>query len=363
VRVGVVLVGRLWRPAALAVGVAVVAFIPLAPIDVPVLFQSPLSSPGTLQLLAMLLIFGGVALTYDLQFGFTGLLSFGHALYFALGCYAVTVAVTRFHWDLVPAMALAALTGLVVAAVLGVTCLRARGIAFAMVTLAFGQALSIVVVDDPLHLSGGSVGLSLDARHLPAAFVGVFNTDNLYWLAAAYAGLVCLAAWWALRSSPGRFWRAVRDNELRVELMGVRALWFKLLAFVLSSFLCTLGGAVYAVVLGQATPDVTTTSFTLALLVMVVIGGAGTGWGAFLGGVLYTYLDNRLDQVATLPAITHLPPVLAVPLSQPLFILGAIFVLLVLFFPRGLAGLVLPARSSGVRRWLAGMVVPARGLR
>lgn len=347
------------RWAGLAVGVAAVALIPFAPIGVPGLFQAPLSSPGTLQLLATLLVFGATALTYDLQFGFTGLLSFGHALYFALGCYVTTVSVTRFHLGLGPAMALAAMAGLVVPAALGAVCLRTRGIAFAMVTLAFAQALSIAVLDDPLHLTGGSVGLPLDSTRLPRAFVGVFNTANLYWLAAAYAGLVCLTSWWVLRSSPGRFWRAVRDNELRVDLMGLRAFWFKLMAFVVSSFLCTLGGAVYAVVLGQATPDVTTVDFTLALLVMVVIGGTGTGWGAFLGGVLYTYLDDRLNQVAAAPAISHLPPVLELPLSQPLFILGAIFVLMVLFFPHGLAGLMPRSLAQNARRRLGELVVGA----
>lgn len=333
---------------------AIVALVPLAPFDIPGLFNAPVSSPGTLALLALLLVFGGVALTYDLQFGFTGLLSFGHALYFALGAYATTIAVTRFHLGLGPAFGVAAVAGLVVSAVLGVICLRVTGIAFAMVTLAFAEALSIVVLDDPLHVTGGSVGLSLDASHLPHFFVGVANTANLYWLAAGYAALTCLVVWLAVRSSPGRVWRAIRENERRVETMGLRPGSFKLMAFVLSSFLAALGGAVYAVVLGQTAPDVTTTSFTLSLLVMVVLGGTGTGWGAVVGGVVYTYLDQRLTQVAAGSSIAHLPAVLRVPLSQPLFILGAIFVLLVLFFPQGISGLAPRRYPTSARQLLVG---------
>jgi branched-chain amino acid transport system permease protein len=85
---------------------------------------------------------------------------------------------------------------------------------------------------------------------------------------------------------------------------------------------------------------VTTPTFTLSLLVMVVLGGAGARWGALLGGVLYTLLDQRLAVLASSPQITSLPGVLRVPLSQPLFLLGSLFVLVVLFLPGGLAGAI-----------------------
>ncbi|MGH9061485.1 MAG: branched-chain amino acid ABC transporter permease, partial [Acidimicrobiales bacterium] len=209
---------RLLALAALAV---VVALVPLAAFSVPGLFAAPVSAPGTLQLLALMLVFGGVALTYDLQFGFTGLLPFGHALYFAAGTYVTVVAVSRYHLDLGPALGLAALAGVVVPVVLGSLCLRVGGIAFAMVTLAFAEALSILVVSDPLHLTGGSVGLTLDGSHLPGFFVGVVNTVNLYWLAAGYLAVTVAVVWWAVRSSPGRVWRAIRENELRVQVIGL----------------------------------------------------------------------------------------------------------------------------------------------
>jgi branched-chain amino acid transport system permease protein len=85
---------------------------------------------------------------------------------------------------------------------------------------------------------------------------------------------------------------------------------------------------------------VTTPNFTLSLLVMVVLGGAGARWGALLGGVLYTVLDQRLAVLASSPQITSLPGVLRIPLSQPLFLLGSLFVLVVLFLPGGLVGAI-----------------------
>ena len=124
-----------------------------------------------------------------------------------------------------------------------------------------------------------------------------------------------------------------------MEVLGLRPFSFKLIAFVLASFLATAGGVVYLLLIGGSTPEVTTASFTLTLLLMVVIGGTGTNWGAVIGGVLYTYLDNRLLAVAGSETVQDLPSVLSVPLSEPLFVLGVIFILIVYFFPGGIVGL------------------------
>jgi branched-chain amino acid transport system permease protein len=315
------------------------AVVPQLPLDIPVVFNGPLDSPGTLGLLALCLVFAGVALTYDLLFGFTGLLSFGHALYFALGVYLMTIALTKWEWELWQALAVVALAGLVVPLVLGAVSLRVGGIAFAMVTLAFAQAGQVLVQKNPDGLTGGEEGVGLNSDALPDFFVGVLQAKNLYWLALGYAAIVFLVVRFAVASSPGHVWQAIRENERRVEVIGLRPFGFKLLAFVLASFLATLGGVVWLIVLGTgATPTVTTANFTLTLLVMVVIGGAGTRFGALLGGFLYTLLDQRLGALAGSSQVQDLPNVIRTPLSEPLFILGTLFVLLVFFIPGGLAG-------------------------
>ena len=114
--------------------------LPLLSLDIPVIFGGPLDSPGTLGLLALCLVFAGVALTYDLLFGFTGLLSFGHALYFAIGVYLMTIALTKWEWGFARRCSSSRLRGILVPLVLGAISLRVGGIAFAMVTLAFAQA-------------------------------------------------------------------------------------------------------------------------------------------------------------------------------------------------------------------------------
>ena len=320
------------------------ALVPQFALDIPYVFNGAINTPGTLQLLALCLVFGGLAVTYDLLFGFTGLLSFGHALYFAVGVYLVAIAITKWHWGFWVALAFTALVGLIVPLVLGAVSLRVGGIAFAMVTLAFAQAGSILAFKNPYGWTGGEEGLGADYTKLPAGLVGIFNTKHLYWIALGYVACVVAIVQWAVNSSPGHVWQAIRENELRVEVLGLRPYTYKLMSFVRASFLATAGGVVYVLLLGGATPEVTSANFTLTLLVMVVIGGTGTRWGALLGGVLYTWANERLGDASSSHAVSSLPSLLRTPLQQPLFVLGVLFILVVFFVPGGLA------RFGGVRR-------------
>jgi branched-chain amino acid transport system permease protein len=235
----------------------------------------------------------------------------------------------------------------VLAVVIGALSLRTQGVYFAMVTLAFAQAGNVLVQKNPYGWTGGEEGIGLNYDHVPDAFVGVLNTKNLYWLALGYAVLVFVVVRLAVNSSAGHVWRAIRENEPRVEVLGLSPYPFKLIAFVLAAFLAVLGGVVWLLLVGGATPEVTTANFTLALLVMVVLGGAGTRFGAMIGGFLYTLLDQRLGALSGSSRVQDLPDVLRVPLSEPLFLLGTLFILLVFFVPGGIASL--PARLRGIR--------------
>ncbi|WP_406317451.1 branched-chain amino acid ABC transporter permease [Streptosporangium sp. NBC_01639] len=337
---------RLVRRAVPVAVVALLAILPFSTLDLPALLPGVVNSPGSLQLLAICLVFAGLAATYDLLFGHTGLLSFGHALYIALGSYTVNIAVTKLGLSLPAALLLAVLVGLVVPALLGAVALRVNGIAFSMVTLAMAQVGSIVVMSDPGRLTGGEEGLSLAPTALPDFLSGVANTANLYWLALGYLILVLAVIGWAVNSEPGRVWQAIRENELRVSVLGLPSYHFRLLSFVVASFLAMLGGVVHLFLVGGSSPQITTSNFTLAFLVMVVLGGTGSRWGAMLGGVLYTYLDHRLAALGTSDAVANLPAVLRAPLSEPLFVLGVLFIVMVYFMPGGLASLATRLRRS-----------------
>jgi len=320
--------------------VAVLAVLPLLDVGTGGVLPGGLSSPGSLQVLALMLVFAALAVTYDLLFGFTGLLSFGHALFFAIGVYATDIAMTSAHLSLLPAVGVGVGIGMVASLVVGAVSLRAEGIAFTMVTLAFAQAASIAVGQNLFGVTGGDLGLALPYEEVPGALSGVVNTKHLYWLALVLLIVVYAVAWWLVCSSPGRVWQAIRENELRVQVLGLRTYPFKLLSFVLAALLACLCGVVYLLLVTGAQPQVTTPDFTLTLLVMVVLGGTGRLWGAAIGGALYTYLDQRLGDWAQSSLVHALPGFIRVPLSQPLFVLGLLFVLFILFLPGGIAGLV-----------------------
>jgi branched-chain amino acid transport system permease protein len=328
----------------------VLAAVPAIHLKIPKLFDQPIDSPGTLALLAACVLYGALALTYDLQFGYTGLLSFGHTLYIAIGCYVSNVVITDFHKPFWLGVLLAMAIALVVAVILGSVSMRVGGIAFAMVTLAFAQAGAVLALKDPHHWTHGEEGLGADYTKLPHAFVGIVNTKNLYWLALVFLAVVFFTVRWAIDSPPGRIWQAIRENEMRVEVLGLRPQLYKLQAFVLSSTLAAAGGIVYMLLYNGSTLAITQPNFTLTLLLMVVIGGAGSRWGAVVGGILYTYLNNRLIAVGSSSTVEGLPHALRTPLEQPLFLLGVIFILIVVFLPGGLAGLTQRGRVSGLRR-------------
>ena len=158
------------RVAGIGIPVVVLVLLALVPklsVEIPLILGGPLDSPGTLQVLALCLLFAGIALTYDVLFGFTGLLSFGHALYVALGVYMTAIALTRWEWGLWPTLGFLVVIGLAVPLVLGAVSLRVSGIAFAMVTLAFAQAGNVLVQKNPYGWTGGEEGTGLELRRDP----------------------------------------------------------------------------------------------------------------------------------------------------------------------------------------------------
>ncbi len=317
----------------------VLGYLPYVPVELPGILPGRVNGPGSLQLLATCLVVGGIALSYDVVFGRTGLLSFGHALFVAAGSYLLTISLST--WALPLPIALLAALGLstVLALVVGAIALRVGGIAFAMVTLAFAQAASIIVMRNPGGVTGGEEGRPLDRDAVPGLLVGVANAPYRYWLALGFVVVAWVAVTVLVRSRAGHAMAAVRENERRAAVLGFGTYRVRLLALVVGSSLGALGGIVHALVLGGSNPHLTTSEFTLSLLVMVVLGGAGSRWGALIGGVLYTYADARLVEVSNAAVLQGLPDVVRQVLSQPLFILGVFFVVVVYFAPSGLTGL------------------------
>jgi len=320
------------------------ALLPFAGWHVPWILPGPvdiLNSTGTLAALAICFVFAGVAVGYDLIFGFTGLLSLGQALFFGIGAYVFTITVTDWNWPFFPAVAVTIAVALVVALISGAVALRVPGIAFAMVTLAFAQAFYFAVESNPHNLTGGDSGLSLNDARLPFFAQGaVSNTPNLYWVALGFLFVSTMVVWMVTASETGHLLVAIRENERRLEVLGVRTYGYKLLSVVISSVIAAGGGIVYVLLIGTVLPSsVAATSVSISIVIMVVLGGAGTRWGALGGAMVYEYLQQYLNKVSSEPSFANLPAVLRVPISQPQFLLGALFIVFVIFVPGGFAGL------------------------
>jgi branched-chain amino acid transport system permease protein len=322
-----------------ASAVALFAVFPILNVTVPILLPGPLSSPASLLIIAVGLVYAGLAVSYDVVFGYTGLLSAGHAMVFAVSMYGTNIIMGQgFNYWI--AAGLAVLLSTVVAAGLGALALRVKALAFTMVTLAFAEALFILLLTDPFDISGGDEGLPLVFKQVPGLLANARDARWLYWLALLFAVFAYVLALIAKRSRAGRVWQAIRENESRVESLGMVPYVYKLMAFVFSGFLAAIGGSIFLVVVRGANPSSASVQFSLALIVMVVIGGKGRLWGAAIGGLLYAIITYRLPELSTSGILGGLPTGLANVLAEPFFILGLLFVLIVLFAPKGLVGVV-----------------------
>jgi len=316
--------------------VAIFALVPTFGLDIPYVFSGPLDSPGTLGLLALCLVFAGVALTYDLLFGFTGLLSFGHAAFWGTAAYAA--GLTAVHWGLpFPLAVLAgALTAAALAAPIGYLAVKRTGIYFAMVTLAFAQMV-YYIANNRRELTGGENGL----QSVPRELFGLDLSDEYYFYYAALP-LVLLGLWaaWRIVHSPfGRVLVGIRDNPARARAMGYPVHRYKLTVFVLSAFIAGLGGGLFAMAHRFVTLDALHWTTSGKAVIVVVLGGIGTLWGGVVGAALLVRLEDWLS-FSGFDSIG--------------LVTGGLFVVVVLLFRRGLWGsaaalaqrLRLPRRGS-----------------
>lgn len=323
-----------------ALAVLLLAAAPFVDATIPLLLPGPLSSPGSLQLVAVILIFAAVAVSYDLLFGYAGLLSAGHALFFAIGIYVTNLLMRHMEMAFLYAALIATALATAVAVLLGALALRVRHLAFTMVTLAFAEAFWFFLRNDPARITGGDDGLPLAFAQVPPVFAGVQNVRYVFWVALALFVLVYVIALVATRSMCGRVWEAIRENEERVEMLGLVPYVYKLVAFTISGALTGAAGTIFLLAAKSASPTSASVHFSLGLIVMVVIGGAGRLWGAVLGAVVYSLLSLRLPALSDSGIFDGLPDWASRVLGEPLFVLGLVFVLFVLFVPRGLAGVL-----------------------
>jgi branched-chain amino acid transport system permease protein len=278
------------------------------------------------------LVLGLAAMSVNFLLGFTGVLSFGHAAYFGLGAYGAGFALKYLAPSTPLSLLCGTLLGGIAGALLGALIARRRGVYFAMVTIAFGQVFYYIAFQWS-SVTGGDDGLRGFARqplHLGFATIDILSNANAFY----YFVLFCMALaiglmGFILRSPFGRTMIAIRENERRARFLGIpvdRHIW---LAFSLSCFFMAFAGALYALVNNFADPRGLHYSQSGDFVMMAVMGGMRSFWGPLLGAVVFVVVQDYLSSVTV----------------NWMSFLGMLFIVIVLFFPRGLLG-VLRRRSE-----------------
>lgn len=316
---------------------------------------APFLFPGvrSVDTAARICVFIVLVASYDLMLGYGGIVSFAHTMFFGMGAYGVALSSTHMGrgWD---AMLTGALSGALAAAVLaffvGLFSLRVRAIFFAMITLAVASAVA-VLVSQLSSITGGEDGLTYQIpRVLTPAFrfgdsvMGVALNGRLlaYYLVFSVALVLFLILLRIVNSPFGRVLQAIRENDFRAEAVGFRVVAYRTGATCISAAMAALAGSLYAIWLRYVGPD-TVLSFDIMIdiLLMVVIGGMGTMYGAVIGATILVLAQNYLQGVmgTASRAVDGLPllPDLLNP-DRWLLWLGVLFVLSIYFFPTGVVG-------------------------
>ena len=261
------------------------------------------------------------ACAFNLLLGYGGMLSFGHAAYFGLGAYVTSWLVTGPHWGTLPAIAMGMFTALVAGLLIGLLAIRRSGIYFAMITLALGQLVYFVCLQAPF--TGGENGIQGVPR---GTLLGMFSLRNdmvMYYLVFGLLIAVFLAIRRIVSSPFGQVLKAIRENEPRAVSLGYDVDRYKLLVFALSAALAGLAGSLKALVLGFATLTDVLQATSGEVILMTLLGGAGTFLGPIVGaGIVVTLQDMLSDRVGSWVTV----------------IIGVIFVLCVLAFRKGVVG-------------------------
>ncbi|EGI77597.1 branched-chain amino acid ABC transporter permease [Hylemonella gracilis] len=317
---------------------------------------APFLVPGVkaLNVAAKVLIFIALVASFDLLLGYTGIVSFAHTMFFGIGAYGVAIAFTRLgaNWTaLATGVASALAVSLLLSLLIGLFSLRVKAIFYAMITLAVASAF-LTLASQLSDLTGGEDGLTFRVPQLLMPGFRLFEQDVLgvavngrivtYYLIFLTVVLMFLALLRIVNSPFGRVLQAIRENDFRAEALGYRTVVYRTLSNVISAGFATLAGCLLALWLRYNGPD-TSLSFEIMLdiLLIVVIGGMGTLYGAILGSTLFLLAQSYLQDVLKLlgAAMEGWPllPAIFTP-DRWLLWLGLLFVLSVYHFPTGIVG-------------------------
>lgn len=274
-----------------------------------------------------LLVMALAAMSLNFLLGFTGVLSFGHAAYFGLGAYGVGMTITY----LVPSTPIGILVGVAVgtlaAAVIGALIVRLRGVYFAMATIAFGQVFYFIAFRWNA-VTGGDDGLSGWHRmpiDLGFATVDILNNGTVFYYFVLFFFALSVAIMAGILRSPfGRTLLAIRENERRARYLGIPIEKHVWLSFVISCFFVSLAGTLYGLLNNFADPHALRWDQSGEFVIMSVLGGMRSLWGPLIGAAIFVVVQDYISSRT----------------ENWMSFIGLLFVLVVLFFPRGVLGII-----------------------
>jgi branched-chain amino acid transport system permease protein len=271
--------------------------------------------------MARVMVLASFAMGYNILFGYTGLLSLGHALFFAAGMYGMGLTMHLLSWTPAPALLAGVIAGAAVAFGLALLALRTTGVAFMIVTLMFAQAgfLTILYFGE---WTRGDEGFVIQAADRVLLGFDLSQPGPRYMLAWALFSVTFLATLALVRSPFGKALVAVRENEERVRMLGYNTYALKLWAMGISGTMAAAAGATYGLLFGYVGASFASVQYSILPLLWVLLGGAGTVIGPFIGTLFMFYLIDLSSGITT----------------AYMLIAGIALVLLTLFAPLGLAG-------------------------
>ena len=258
----------------------------------------------------------------DLLYGYTGLISFGHAAFFAIGAYACGILQVKVGFSFFPSLILGTLLTCLCSAIIGWPLLRIRGPYFALGTLALGFMVTIIIHNWDTLTGGVSLsGIPLPpAIHLFGWTVDFASKTTYYYFVLIFVFLTMFLIRRLTHSRVGRALQSIRENEDLAEALGINILHYKLVSFVTASTMAAVAGGLYASYMGSIEPAIGNLSFPL--MVMIVVGGPHTITGEIVGPLLLWFLPEFLE---------------AAQVYRPLFY-GVILLLVIILMPAGIAG-------------------------
>lgn len=288
-----------------------------------------LGNPFRISLAITIGIYSILALSLNLLFGYTGLLALGLNGFFAIGAYVMVISQVRFGLSSGVAIIIAILACAVIALMVGFPLLRLDGHYFAMATLAFGLIVQSLALRWFL-VTGGSAGL----RSPPLTILGFELSSHLYYVTLACAVGVFAFCHILVGSKVGRVLKAIRDDEVATQTIGVNTTYYKLVMFIVAAVFSSVAGLLYTYLNHQVIPTLAGIQLVLQMLIMVIVGGIASNVGAVIGAIF----------------IVLLPQFLVGFEEYQLFVFGILVLLIFIFAPRGLVGLFQVAWEKAYRR-------------